>query len=67
MNATKPPTGLRYAGADLTPDEVAFGRAVEAYQRAHGRLLNASDPAVLEIAHALGYRKNGPRECPAAP
>lgn len=43
------------AGAEYTPEQVAFIRAMEAYQRInHRRFPHFTE--VLEVARALGYR-----------
>lgn len=44
-------------GADLTPDEVEFGRAMVRWMRKHDRQPHAVD--VLAVAKALGYRRVG--------
>lgn len=43
-------------GANLTPEEVAFGRAMETYMRLNGRPFPKFDE-VLAVAKALGYRR----------
>jgi hypothetical protein len=49
-------TGVIDPGADLTADEVEFGRAVEAFRRRNRRKQPACSE-LLAILQALGYRK----------
>lgn len=49
-------TSVVHVGADYTPDEAEFLRAVGAYQKATGRKF-PTFVEVLRIAHSLGYRK----------
>ena len=45
-----------FPGAGLTPEQVAFGRAMSEYLRAHHiRTPDCRD--VLLVAHSLGYQK----------
>lgn len=43
-------------GAELTPDEIEFGRAMDRYKREHNRP-HPTAVEVLQVAKSLGYRK----------
>jgi len=48
--------GEVYVGADITPDAVEFGRAMNEFQRMSGTR-NPSAAEVLGVLLSLGYRK----------
>jgi hypothetical protein len=55
-----------YPGSDITADEWEFLKAVERYQRAHGRRY-PSWREVLSVLKSLGYRRVAPPTDPPKP
>jgi hypothetical protein len=49
-------SGETFPGADLTAEEIAFGREMHRYKREHGRPYPTA-PEILAVAIAMGYRK----------
>ena len=61
----RPPVAYQenFSGCSVTPEEFAFLKAIERYQRENRRRY-PSFREVLFVLHALGYRKVGRAEAP---
>ena len=61
----RPPVAYQenFSGCSVTPEEFAFLKAIERYQR-ENRCRYPSFREVLFVLHALGYRKVGRAEAP---
>jgi hypothetical protein len=46
-------------GAELTPEEIAFGKAIDKYKRKHRKPFRTFSE-ILSVVHALGYRVVAP-------